>query len=104
MRMRSPARSRLRAPDWPDEPGRRSLAPNQGLHRPAPNPLAFVRAEGIAVAQVFAAHHVFVAQVDEPQVRVEAWRDIALVRQPEPPGDVRRGDRSDHGEVDVVIR
>src|SRR5207244_13123745 len=80
-RTRSPATSPLRAGVWPNElaPARLAAA-EQGLDRLAPNPLPLVRAEAIPVEQVLSAHDVFLAQVDDPQVRIEPGSDIALLR------------------------
>src|SRR5207248_2179417 len=90
---------------WPDEFAVADLAAaHERLDRLASNPLALMRAKAISIEQVVAANDVFVAQVDDPEVRVEARRDVALVQQPEPPRDVRRRGRRDHGWVQVWLR
>ena len=43
------------------------------------------------------------AQVDDPQVRIEAGSDIALAWQTESPGDVARRDGRDHIQIEVRL-
>src|SRR5712692_5610132 len=103
MRTRSPARSRLRAPAWPDElTPSRVLAADQGLDGPSANPLSLVGTERIAIEKVISLDHVFVAQIDEPNVRVESGCDVALVGEAEALGDVGGGRRGDHRQLELA--
>src|SRR5437762_5551992 len=95
----------LRAGGWPDEPSGAGLpAPNQGLDGATANPLPLVDAESVAVEQILAAHCALVGQVDDPQVGVEAGRDVPLFRETEPPSDVRGGDGREGGRLEAALR
>src|SRR6266699_895868 len=104
MRTRSRVRSRLRARGWPDELSGHGAASNQGRDRSTSDSLAFVRAEWVAIEQVFPAYDSVVRQVHQPQVRVKSRSDVALARQPEPRGDVGRSDRGDALQLQVSVR
>ena len=63
-----------------------------------------MRAERVAIAEIFAPHHVIAAQIDDPEVGVVFGGDVALASQPESLRDIGRGDRSDVRYVELVLR
>ena len=67
----------------------------QRSYRAAPDPLALVRAELVAVEEILAANEVMMAEVGDPEIGIEARCDVALARQPESLRDVGRRDGGD---------
>ena len=45
-----------------------------------------MRAEGIAVEQVFIPYDVFLVEIHDPQIGIEPGRNIALAFEAKPPG------------------
>ena len=103
--MTSRAKLPLRVAAWPDELTSRTrfLSPDEGLDRPAADLLALMGAERISVQEILSPHHVHMGEVGDPEVRVEAGRDIALVRQTEPARDVRGRDGGDSRELEAIL-
>src|SRR2546430_8539417 len=79
-------------------------APDQRPDRAAANLLALVDAERVAVQQVLAPDHVFMVQVDDPQIGVGPRRDVAFVLEPEALRDVGRGHGRDQRQLEATIR
>src|SRR5439155_1373275 len=79
-----------------DEPSAAGIFPAyQRSYRAAPDPLALVRAELVAVEEILAANEVMMAEVGDPEIGIEARCDVALARQPESLRDVGRRDGGD---------
>src|SRR5438309_1030304 len=65
--------------------------------------LVFVHAELVLVDQVLAPDHVVVAQVDDPQVGIEAGRDAAFTRDAESVCNVRRRECGDPAQLEPAL-
>src|SRR5438445_3970002 len=80
------------------------MAPDQRLDRAAANLLAFMDAERVAVEQVLAPDHIFMVEVDHPQVGVEPRRDVALALEAEAFRDVGCGQGRNQRQLETPVR